>query len=116
KGGLRWKWSKTDPIFVELAVTVPDELGEFVYGAAEFGQILAEVGADGLSAEVRARVAGRSITSRFVEITLVNTSNELVEFADGRFFECSVEVARFARRDFELEALPDSFRFDRRVA
>jgi hypothetical protein len=114
-GGLRWKWVKTEPISVEMAATVPDELGEVVFGATELCEALKQVGGEGLSGEFRVRVAGRSSDQRYIEVTLVNTSEEQADLADGRFFECSIQVSGFPRRDFELEALPDSFRFDRRV-
>jgi hypothetical protein len=113
-GGLRWKWSKTEPVSVETVVTVPDEVGEFVFGAAELTTALTDIGGEGLSGELRVRVAGRP-SERYIEVTLVNTSGEPADLADGRFFECSVQVSGLPRRDFELEALPDSFRFDRRV-
>lgn len=113
--GLRWRWSKSSPIEAELAIEVPPQPGEYQFGEQELAAAIAETGAANLSAEIRVRVAGRSEVQRHVEITLVNTSQEAADFGDGRFFECSLQVEGFDRQDFELEALPDSFRFERRV-
>ena len=112
-GGQRWAWTKGEPIELVISVEVPDGPGEYVFGGDRFETAFKGVGADGLTAEVRVRLTGRS--PKAIEITVVNTSGEVADFADGRFFECRLSVSGLKHRPFELEALPDSFRYDRKV-
>jgi hypothetical protein len=51
-----------------------------------------------------------------LEISFINTTTaQLPDLCDGRLFECQLAVRGLETTPFELEALPDSFRFDRRV-
>ena len=111
----RFEWDKSKPLHFSTPITISDEIGEHVFAATELQSILVSEGGVGLSAEIRVRVSGRSDEKKAVEITFVNTSDEVDDFAAGRFFECSMSVRDFSRRPFELESLPDSFRYDRRV-
>jgi hypothetical protein len=111
--GFRWAWEKSEPVTVSLNLDVPDRPGEQVHGAEPFAAALAAIGAGSLSAKVRTRVSHRGAPS--IEITVVNTSPEDDDLADGRFFEAELAVEGLERRPFELETLPDSFRFDRAV-
>lgn len=113
--GLRWAWDKTESILVTLPIFVEDRPGDQVFGAEAITEALVAAGAEGLSGEIRVRITGRTALSRALEITFVNTSEEIVDFADGRFFEASLEVYGLSRLPFELETLPDSFRYDRHV-
>src|SRR5262249_959395 len=71
--------------------------------------------ADGLRAEIR--VARRRHGSIDVlEVTLVNTSDPTDAFCEGRLFECRLDVQGIDWIAFELESLPDTFRYDRRLA
>lgn len=50
--------------------------------------------------------------------TFVNStesSDELDAVGGGRLFECSLEIDGLKREPFELDTLPDSFRYDRNV-
>lgn len=112
---LRWKWDKVVVPPVTLQLSIQDLPQETIHGQTELAAALSTAGGDGLKAEVRVRVLGKSADTRAVEVTLVNTGPELKELGDGRLFECSLRIEGFDRRPFILEALPDSFRFDRRV-
>lgn len=113
--GLRWSYKKTSFIEVQVPVNVSMQGGEQVYGSSIFLQAFHDVGATGLSADIRVRVTGRKSYSRALEVTLVNTSAEVEDFAKGRFFEASLSIIDLDRIAFDLESLPDSFRFNREV-
>lgn len=113
-GGQRWAWTKSERIEVSIPVAIGDEVGEYVIGEEALASALAEAGSAGLTADIRVRVSHRK-ASPVLEITLVNTSPEIDDHAKGRFFECELLVTGLPCQDFELESLPDSFRYDRAV-
>lgn len=116
EGPLRWAWTKSDPIQVNLEVQVPADAVEVSFGANEFDSELRRLGLADLSCEIRVRTA-RSSDEPALEISLVNTTPlEVDTFANGRFFECSMSVSGLQCRPFVLDSLPDSFRYDREVA
>lgn len=110
----RWAWDKSERIEVSIDLDVPDTVGDRAYGSDAFAAALAENGAGSLSAEVRTRVSRRSGYPA-LEVTFVNTGPENEDLANGRFFEAELSVKGFPRIPFELETLPDSFRFNRKV-
>jgi len=112
----RWSWKKTGPIECSVPLSVEISTGETVFGSDLLRDAFVSAGAPGLTADVRVRVTGRNKANRAVEVTFVNTSPEIDAFASSRFFECSLELHDISHEAFELEALPDSFRFDRRVS
>jgi hypothetical protein len=91
--GLRWAYDKTPFIEAPISVAVAEQSGDQIFGEATLCESLDSLGALGLSASVRVRVTGRNVSSRAIEITLVNTSTENPDFSDGRFFEASLAVA-----------------------
>lgn len=116
KRELPWKWDKIclEPVRIELSIE--DVLGETIHGSSLFEERLKTIsGMNGLGAEIRVRVLGRPDSDHVLEITLVNVGQEPDDFASGRLFECALEINDLACVPFALEALPDSFRFDRRV-
>lgn len=115
KQGLRWAWDKTPFVDLEIPIVAAESTVDQVFGVEAISGALEELGAQGLAAEVRVRMAGRDITSRALEITLVNTGEENPDWAEGRFFEAQLEVAELKRIPFDLESLPDSFRYNRKV-
>ncbi len=110
----RWAWDKTERIGVTLDLDTPDAVGDRVFGADVFAEAFAEAGTPSLSAEIRTRVSRRHGVPA-IEVTFVNTSSEDKDLADGRFFETELSIEGFPRIPFELETLPDSFRFNRDV-
>jgi hypothetical protein len=113
--GLRWAFDKTPFIEVQVQIDAIERLGDQIFGGAIVSDALGALGASGLSADVRVRITGRDALSRSLEVTLVNTSQENDDFAKGRFFEASLSVTGLDRVPFDLESLPDSFRFNRKV-
>lgn len=113
--GLRWAYDKTPYIEVQVPVTVEERTGDQIFGEVAFSEAFSTWNANNLSAEVRVRLTGRTASSRAIEVTFVNTSREDVDLADGRFFEASLSVTGLKCVPFDLESLPDSFRFNRKV-
>lgn len=111
----RWRWVKSEQVECSIDVSTTDAIGEEIFGSSEIADALSAAGGTGLTGEVRVRKFGRSRDLRALEVTFVNTSGELDDFCSGRIFECRLEVTGLARKSFELEALPDSFRYDRGV-
>ena len=112
--GFRWAWEKSERIDVSVDLDVADSVGDSAHGVDVLAAALAATGAPSLSAEIRTRVSYRGGMAS-LEVTFVNTSPEDDELADGRFFEAELTVQNLPRIPFELETLPDSFRFNRDV-
>lgn len=113
--GLRWAYDKTPFIAIHVPIEVAELPGDQIFGEAVLAEAFGSLSASGLSADVRVRVTGRDLQSRAIDVTLVNTSQENAEFGDGRFFEASLSVIGLDHTPFDLESLPDSFRFNRKV-
>jgi hypothetical protein len=109
-------WTKTDLTDAEVRCEVDSTMV-----AASFGQdtistaLRAVTGSEGLSGEVRTELA-RTRDGWELIVQLVNTSpSEHPSFKDTNLYECTLEVTGLDTQDYMLEALPDSFRYDRRV-
>lgn len=113
--GLRWAFEKTSFIEVQVPVDVTNSTVDQIFGEALLKDALNGMGFSGLTADVRVRLTGRNPSCSALEVTFVNTSQENSDLADGRFFEASLSVAGLDHRPFDLESLPDSFRFNRKV-
>ncbi|UAJ11064.1 helicase C-terminal domain-containing protein [Glacieibacterium megasporae] len=114
-GGTRWAWDKTGPAVICRPIVVEDRPGDQIFCMDAITDALVAIGVSGLSGDIRVRITGRPPLSRALEITFVNTSQEIADHADGRFFETEMQVKGLRRLPFELETLPDSFRYDRKV-
>lgn len=112
--GFRWAWDKSERVEISVNINVPEIAGDQAHGTADFAAAFTAAGAPSLSAEIRTRVSQRG-SSPSVEVTFVNTSPEVEDLANGRFFEAELSIEGFDRIPFELETLPDSFRFNRNV-
>jgi hypothetical protein len=110
-------WRKTKCMDKTFTLTVPPTQPTQAFGRAELEAALAAVtGIPGLSAEIRVDLRPCVAGGREMAILLVNTSPEQhSSFRDTRLYECILEVVALPTRPFLLEALPDSFRYDRRV-
>lgn len=110
-------WVKSEPGRVAGVIEIANDPGslDVAFLDEEISTELEKItGAPGLTAEVR--VDSLWIDDRpSVELTLVNTSPEKIEGVSTHLFETRVSVKPPDTVPFELEALPDSFRFDRRV-
>jgi hypothetical protein len=72
---------------------------------------------EGFSAEVHVEVESSIGGDREIAVMLVNTSPaDHPTIRDTRLYECRMEVKGLETKPFILAALPDSFRYDRRVA
>lgn len=112
------QWSKQRLAPQLICIDVPATGESTAHGRDLLGTALAQlVGQPGLSCEVRVEVRPDLSDQREVSVLLVNTSpEELAGLKDTNFYECSLAIAGLATTPFLLEALPDSFRYDRRVA
>ncbi|BCJ37158.1 hypothetical protein Athai_46610 [Actinocatenispora thailandica] len=106
------RWRRLDPVEETVTVTGLDHDGE--YGSEQLATAFRVVGADGLTAEVRVEVEDWHRTPELV-VQLVNTSPEKIKGLDTHLFETRLTVEGLATVPFELEALPDSYRYDRQV-
>lgn len=106
-------WHRTQPIEVPVAVTVDG--ARTAFGREQIEAAFAAVGAPGLSAEVRVEVEDWHERTELV-VQLVNTSpKDGAGPAGSHLFETQIEVAGLETVPFQLEALPDSFRYRRNV-
>jgi hypothetical protein len=108
-------WRRSDVVNVETDVHI-DSDGSVVAAADELARALADVvGAAGLTAEIRADVETWSGVRELV-VQLVNTSPESHPgLKDTHLYETVLEIEGLDTVPFELEQLPDAFRYDRRV-
>ena len=110
-------WKKTETIATRVSVTVPPEVGEHTFGTEVIATELEGVsGHPGLSAQVRVEVSQDPEMNPELTVLLVNTSpDEHDHFKDTNLYQCVLEVGAIETRAFTLEALPDSFRYNRDV-
>lgn len=107
------RWWRSD--LVEEVVTVLADTTGGAFGGKQLADAFAAVGAPGRSAEVRVDVEDWHAETELV-VQLVNTSPEKASgVTDSHLYETQLHVAGLATRSFQLESLPDSFRYDRAV-
>ncbi|MBQ1050806.1 helicase [Micromonospora sp. C51] len=108
------RWWRTGPVEEKISVVVGADGG--IFGAKQLRDAFAAVGAPGLTAEVRVDVEDWHRDTELV-VQLVNTSPERSRggVTDSHLYETQLEVSGLATIPFQLEALPDSFRYDREV-
>ncbi|MFG1744842.1 helicase-related protein [Micromonospora chalcea] len=108
------RWWRTG--LVEENISVVVGAGGGIFGAKQLRDAFAAVGSPGLTAEVRVDVEDWHRDTELV-VQLVNTSPEKSRggVTDSHLYETQVEVSGLATTPFQLEALPDSFRYDRDV-
>lgn len=111
-------WTKTKRISEIMDLEIPNQLYTAqAFGGESLSAALQGVCAiPGLSAEVRVEVEPTSDGSPELSVLLVNTSPKThPDFKDTNLYETSLSLTGTATKPFLLEALPDSFRYDRRV-
>lgn len=110
-------WRKSDPIKHTIHCRVPARTGTWSFGADEFAttlQTITEVRV--LGAEIRTEVEIAQDQHLDLIVQFVNISpEEDTTLKDTRLYECSLIVSGLRTVPFVLEALPDSFRYDRAV-
>lgn len=109
-------WKKTDAIVETFAVEVkPSDRGKSVGSDVLAAKLQALLGNPGLSAELRLSAERNPLGDPEISVLLVNTSQDDDETkADTNLYECALEVIGAPSTPYLLEALPDSFRYDRR--
>lgn len=109
-------WLKSPRAVETFHVVVPKD-GDYTFGAAQIRDALkTATGFDVMAAEVRveARHGSEGVPELFVQ--LVNTSpKEDKRLKDTRLYETQLSISGLATKPFMIEALPDSFRYDRRI-
>jgi hypothetical protein len=111
-------WKKTGPICIKSAIEVPAQTGTYRYGGDELSHVLASVtGRVGLAARIDVEVEIGPSDDHELSVSLVNSSpKEHRDFKDTRLYQCELRVEGLETVPFMLEALEDSFRYDRSVA
>ncbi|MGY1631859.1 helicase-related protein [Geodermatophilus sp. SYSU D01186] len=108
-------WVRSPGIDVSVAVDVDPGGAPFPYGADALRDAFAAAGATGLCAEVRVDIESWNGTPELV-VQLVNSSPaQHPQLLDTHLYETAMQVTGLTTVPFELEALPDSFRYDRAV-
>jgi Lhr-like helicase len=108
-------WKKTGPVCAGFAIEVPVRIGIHRYGEEEIASALASVtGRDGLAARIDVEVDTGQTGDHELSVSLVNSSpKEHRDFKDTRLYQCELRVEGLETVPFMLEALEDSFRYDR---
>lgn len=107
-------WEKSEPFATVITIEIADdEPGTFSFGVDEFTAALGN-----LSATYKPRLdveISRESGEPSVAVVLVNDSAEK-QAVDSNLYEVSLELTVGAIAPFVLDSLPDSFRYDRRIA
>lgn len=110
-------WKKTPPVCTRSPIEVPARIGTHHYAGVELAAALASVtGRAGLAARIDVEVETRRSGEYELSVSLVNCSpKEHPDFKDTRLYQCELRVEDLDTVPFILEALEDSFRYDRCV-
>ena len=109
------KWEKTERVAIQVELPTPDNVGESTAaGRNDIFERLSEAGVAGLAAEIQAEVEMGQQGPELV-VTIVNVSPEEVAGLDTNLYEVELAVDFGPTLPFELDTLPDSFRYDRMV-
>lgn len=108
-------WRKLPASVIHIHVPLPSDDFSDSLGRTEFEQALCESGAVGLKARIDISWERASDDEYELTVELVNCSPEKVNGLDTNLFECKLEMWGVATKPYLLEALPDSFRYERSV-
>lgn len=109
-------FTKSEPVTVALESTVSADGTLSNSGADAIASQLRALGLGGRSAEIRVDLETWREHEELV-VSFVNTSDEPDKRTpDTHLYEAVLEVSGIPTTDFQLESLPDSFRYDRSVA
>jgi hypothetical protein len=109
-------WVRCPSVDVPIPVVVSSEgHSEMSFGATKLRDAFIQSGVPGLNAEVRIDLEDWG-GSRELVIQLVNSSPaQHPQLDDTHLYETAIQVTGLDTVPFELEALPDSFRYERQV-
>ena len=111
------RWMKSPIVEVHVTVeTRAEERGLQTFGRDDLRDALATAsGRTGFAAELRVE-PDTFEGDRAITLVLVNTSDDRIKEADSNLYQCELEIeSNEPTEPFHLSALPDSFRYDRRV-
>ena len=109
------KWEKTETVAIEVNLPTPRAVGESTAaGRNVISERLSVAAASGLAAEVQAEMEMGQQGPELV-VTVVNVSPKEVAGLDTNLYEVELAVDFGPTLPFELDTLPDSFRYDRMV-
>ncbi len=110
-------WRKSDAAIEELLIRVETDANEQTFGTnALTHRLTGVVGIEGLAAKVRVEKQTTPDGRTELTILLVNVSpDKHKDIKDTNLYQCSMRISSVEVDPFMLEALPDSFRYDRRV-
>lgn len=114
----RNSWRKTGLVQGTVSVNIlSDAIASYQFEATEFNEsIRRELGVDVLRMSVRVDVEHGKDQARECVVTCVNESPlDSTLLADTGIYEAQLKVQGLPTDPFLLEALPDSFRYDRRL-
>jgi hypothetical protein len=112
------QWQKSEAVRETIEIEMPPSQPARVFGGDQLSGALSRIsgGVNCLSAEIRVELEEHADGGSEIAIMLVNTSPEEDRvIRDTRLYECQLQISHLPTRPFTLEALPDSFRYDRRV-
>lgn len=108
-------WRKSPHVSTEVIVDVPGQVGDVTSaGKSAIAHAFAAAGVPGLEAEVRVELEGGKLGPELA-ITVVNLSPTDLEAVSSHLFEVQLTAETGPPPAFELESVPQSFRYDRRV-
>ena len=109
------RWRKSERMVTEVMIAVPSQVGDLrCSGRNAISQAFVDAGFPGIEAEVRVEVESGKQGPELA-ITLVNVTDDDLTGISPNLFEVQLEAETGQPPDFELEALPLSFRYDRRI-
>lgn len=111
------KWVKSPKIEVSIPVEVSPNAGLYSQGEAE---ILAAAVAEGfdehrIRVDIRVEETDGNTDERDVTVVVVNASPEVIRGQDSNIYEVRLSMDVGTTHPILLDALPDTFRYDRRV-
>lgn len=114
------RWFKTERVSEDISINIDSEtLANLEFQATSFdSQINIQLPEDDIRCLVAVDVERGRDNAVELAITMVNNSPDVREsrLADTGIYESRIRVARLETTPFFLEALPDSFRYDRRIS
>jgi hypothetical protein len=113
----RARWRKSPLVDQEVTVRLDSADLEASFGEEQLRTALkGATGIDCLAARIDVSCTTTDDGRPELTVTLVNSSpSESEELGDTHLYECSLQLSGCPTQPYLLEALPDSFRYDRRV-
>ena len=113
-------WRKRGPINVAFDIEINANGPQFTQDSRIFNQAISDIAStECIKAAIEIEITKKRGEQSEISITLVNLSDpdhvRAKDYANARMFECILTIEDMGTKNFLLERLPDSFRYDRRV-